>query len=73
MAALLHEGLNMDTLHQLAFAATAYAVPAFFAAVGAGMIYGIIGRCALYSGGCNGRRFVVCRFSRPPCRPGGCG
>lgn len=33
----------MDTLHQLAFAATAYAVPAaFFAAVAAGMIYGII-------------------------------
>lgn len=30
-------------LHQLAFAATAYAVPvAFFAAVGAGMLYGII-------------------------------
>lgn len=33
----------MDTLHQLAFTATAYAVPAaFFAAVGAGMLYGII-------------------------------
>ncbi len=29
----------MDTLHQLAFAATAYAVPAaVFAAVGAGML-----------------------------------
>ncbi|HCB1572567.1 TPA: hypothetical protein MYP23_005382 [Klebsiella quasipneumoniae] len=48
MAALLTWGLNMDTLHQLAFAATAYAVPAaFFAAVGAGMIYGIIRPAAL--------------------------
>ena len=38
----------MDTLHQLAFAATAYADPAaFFAAVGAGMIYGIIRPSAL--------------------------
>lgn len=41
-------GLNMDTLHQLAFAATAYAVPAaFFATVGAGMLYGIIRPSAL--------------------------
>ena len=48
MAALLTWGLNMDTLHQLAFAATAYAVPAaFFAAVGAGMLYGIIRPSAL--------------------------
>lgn len=38
----------MDTLHQLAFATTAHAVPAaFFAAVGAGMLYGIIRPSAL--------------------------
>lgn len=38
-------------LHQLAFAGAAYAVPAaFFAAVGAGMLYGIIRHSALSLG-----------------------